>query len=87
MATQSDQVILFREELPRKRETERLFITTGTQHGEPFIDIRVFFKPVFPKDDDDQWRPTKKGVYLHAEFGPDLVSILQRGVEAIDNAH
>ena len=82
MASTTDQVILFRGELPGRRETEKLVVIAGTQRGEPFIDVRIFFKA-----DDGQWLPTKKGVNLHAEFGHDFSEMIRKGIEAIDNAH
>ena len=67
------------EGVVQKGNTLRIHVAGMIVKEQPYLDIRTYYLT-----DDDEWAPTKKGVRVHAEMGPDLLTYVQEALEAID---
>ena len=63
----------------QKGKTLRIHVTGMIVKEQPYLDVRTYYLT-----DDDEWAPTKKGVRIHAEMGPDLLTYVREALEAID---
>jgi hypothetical protein len=57
---------------------EKIFVQKSTFKGREFIDIRIFYDA--SKTDEEEWRPTKKGVAIPPELIPQIIEALQKGI-------
>ena len=57
---------------------EKIFVQKSTFKGREFIDIRIFYDA--SKTDEEEWRPTKKGVAIPPELIPQIIEALQKAV-------
>lgn len=57
---------------------EKIFVQKSTFKGREFIDIRIFYDA--SKTDEEEWRPTKKGVAIPPELVPQIVEAMQKGI-------
>jgi len=55
-----------------KNRKERVRVSIEEYKGHKFIDCRVFFE-----DDQDEWRPFKKGIALNGESIHDVIEALK----------
>lgn len=65
--------------IPKGRSSQVL-IRGLISKGEPYLDIRIQYL-----DDDDEWQFTQKGVRLHAEMVPDLLTHIKASLDEIDD--
>ena len=66
---------LIREIPKNSQEIIKLSITEFK--GKPYGDLRVYYR-----DDNDEWRPTRKGLTL----APDLIPEVRAGIEELEQA-
>ena len=53
---------------------ERIFIKRVSKGSRTYIDVRTFWL-----DDDDEWRPSKKGIAIPIELADRVAEAIQRG--------
>ena len=66
-----------KEVFVEKREGERIRIGYNTYEDKEYIDIRQFYQ-----NEEEEWKPTKKGVTIPTE----LLSELKEAIAALDDA-
>ncbi len=57
-----------------KTDLERIEVRDCEYKGHPYIDIRTFWRT----RDDEEWRPSKKGVTLKPELVGELIAALTK---------
>ncbi len=57
-----------------KNSRERIEIRAAEYEGHPYIDIRTYWRT----RDDEEWRPSKKGVTLKPELVEELIVALKK---------
>ena len=55
-----------------KNSRERIEVRAAEYEGHPYIDIRTYWRT----KDDDEWKPSKKGVTLRPELVGELIQAL-----------
>ena len=65
--------------IPKGRSSQ-ILIRGLIAKNEPYLDIRTQYL-----DDDDEWQFTQKGVRIHAEMIPDLLTHIKASLEEIDS--
>lgn len=78
MAKKWDNNELFRTTVVEGKN-RNIMVTAMISNNEPRVDIRAYYL-----DDDDKWAPTQKGVRIHAEMIPDLITALQEALDKVD---
>jgi hypothetical protein len=63
----------------RRPTGEEIRVCLKTFHGKTYLDFRSWWLP----DDEEAYKPTKRGVTLHAEYLPDLLAALQQAAEEL----
>ena len=61
-----------------KNALEEVRASLTEYKGKQYIDLRVFYKA-----DNDEMRPTKKGLTLSPELLPELEQAIQKLIEAV----
>jgi len=64
----------------KKNNTEIIRISQSEFKGKSFIDCRVYFR----KDENDDWKPTKKGIAFNPSVTQDLIEGLLKVHEEIN---
>lgn len=77
MAGKWDNKEVYRKVLSENKRGQTLVIGM-VSNGDPKLDIRNYYY-----DDDDELQPGK-GIRVHAEFGPDLMKLVQGALDAVD---
>ncbi len=57
-----------------KNSRERIEVRATEYEGRPYIDIRSWWR----SNDDDGWKPSKKGVTLRSELVKELIALLKK---------
>ncbi len=57
-----------------KNTRERIEVRAAEYEGHPYVDIRTYWRV----RDDDEWRPSKKGVTLKPELVGELIGALKK---------
>ena len=78
MAKKWDNNELFRTVVVEGKNRS-IFVTAMISDNEPRVDVRAHYL-----DEDDNWAPTQKGVRLHAEMVPGLITALQEALDKVD---
>ncbi len=60
-----------------KNSGERIEVRAAEYKGHPYIDIRTYWRT----GDDEEWRPSKKGVTLRPGLVGDLIEALRKARE------
>ncbi len=55
---------------------ERIFVKRVSKGNRTYIDIRTFWA-----DDEDEWRPSKKGIAVPVELAQDVAAAIEKGLE------
>jgi Transcriptional Coactivator p15 (PC4) len=64
-----------------KNVKERIRVSIEEYHGRTFVDCRVYFR-----DDQGEWRPTKKGIALNLDCINEVIEDLQRAGRKLEDA-
>lgn len=75
MAFWDEEVVLAELE----KGAERIYVKRVAKGGRTYIDIRTFWC-----DEEDEWRPSKKGIAIPVELARDVVAAIEKGL-AIDS--
>jgi hypothetical protein len=59
-------------------ETEVLRVSAEEYKGRKYIDIRIYFE-----NDENEWKPTKKGVTVQPEKVAEFLSLIRKAEEAL----
>ena len=62
-----------------RNATEVVRVSTEEFKGRKYIDIRIYFK-----NDEGEWKPTKKGVTIQPDRIGDLISLLNKAKSNAD---
>ncbi len=57
-----------------KNTRERIEIRAAEYEGHPYIDVRTYWRT----RDDEEWKPSKKGVTLRPELVGELIAALKK---------
>ncbi len=57
-----------------KNSRERIEVRAAEYEGHPYIDIRTFWRT----GEDEEWKPSKKGVTLKPTLVGELIAVLRR---------
>ena len=57
-----------------KNTRERIEVRATEYEGRRYIDVRVWWR----SNDDDEWKPSKKGVTLRPELVGELIVVLKK---------
>lgn len=55
--------------------SEKIFVKRVTKGNRTYIDIRTFWL-----DDDDEWKPSKKGIAVPIELAKDVAEAMLKGL-------
>jgi len=55
---------------------EKIFVKKVTKGNRSYIDVRTFWL-----DEDDEWKPSKKGIAIPLELAGEVVEAIQKGLE------
>ena len=66
-----------------KNSIEKVRVHINQYNGNRYVDVRVWIKPDAGEDSGEI--ATKKGLTLHVELIPDLISALEKARKAIGN--
>lgn len=56
--------------------TERIFVKRVTKGQRSYVDVRTFWA-----DDEDEWRPSKKGIAIPVELAREVAEAIQKGLD------
>lgn len=56
--------------------TEKIFVKRVTKSGRSYIDVRTFWL-----GDDDEWKPSKKGIAIPLELANDVAEAIKAGLD------
>ena len=57
-----------------KNSREQIQVRAAEYEGHPYIDIRTYWR----NGEDDDWKPSKKGVTLKPELVGELIAVLKK---------
>ncbi len=57
-----------------KNSRERIEVRAAEYQGHQFVDVRTYWR----SGDEDEWRPSKKGVTLRPELVGELIAALKK---------
>ena len=57
-----------------KNSREQIQVQAAEYEGHPYIDVRIYWRT----QDDDRWKPSKKGVTLRPELVGELIAALRK---------
>lgn len=60
--------------------TERIYVKRVVKGSRTYIDIRTFWA-----DDEDEWRPSKKGIAIPVELAEEVAEAIRKGLNAEDS--
>jgi len=61
---------------------EKIFVSKNSFKGREYVDIRIYYDA--SKTDEEDWRPTKKGVTIPPELLPVIIDGLTKAKDLFD---
>ena len=61
---------------------EKIFVQKNSFKGREYVDVRIYYDG--GKDEEEDWRPTKKGVAIPPEILPHIIDALKKAEDMFD---
>lgn len=55
---------------------EKIFVKRVSKGSKSYIDVRTFWL-----DDDDEWKPSKKGIAIPIDLASEVAEAIQKGLD------